>query len=294
MRRVIIALLGVCILSGFWMSDQKGLPAEDLLLYEKALAASPDTGFSGFTLTNTPIRFFDGEADYVKREEGFVRERPVLPVVAATALEVDGINTLLMPTHALMREVLGLLSGEAKTGYTEDYQAAVLWHEAFHVYQLERYPMEMEALARGVQEESGARIDQNEEAKALFEEALPHLHRAAFETDPAIRCKEARRYLALAEMRDAFLTEGERRLESYTETVEGTAYFVEMEAARALGMPMEVYTSLSPAYANGPAKYYNAGMLMYRALREIAPSAACCFDFSVSLREMLETAVKEP
>ncbi len=293
--KIILLVTGLLLLTGFFGTSKQALSERNVAIYEKTLSLEDtiDTGFSGYVFSAVPVRFFAGDADYVRKGDTFVKQKPLFQVLAATALLHEGNYTLIVPTVEMMEGVFSLLS-PPDTQYTDTLHAAVLWHEGFHAYQLENYENQVTALPGcGAEDSAFQPADANEAARALFMDGLKALHQAVNEEDPQKIRTYVKTFVQLAEERDALLPEETQAAERFKETVEGTAYFVEMRATEAMGEDISAYTDLPAFYTNGPGKYYNSGRMMWMILNKLDPVRMESYDFSLPLRTIMEEIAKE-
>jgi len=284
-----IPLLGIMLLVGVLVTMETELSAKNLESYERAVALEEtlETGFPEFSFEATPMRFFDGDVDYVKQADGFKRVPSATRAFAATALAIDGEMQLIVPTMEKMEGLFALLAPEGFT-YDEVHQVATMWHEAFHVYQLTRYDAQLQPLMVDGLEERIAEIDQNQRAVELFTQAQKALYRAYRKHSE----EELQTYLNLMEERDDLLTEEQRRAEHFYEMAEGTANYVESIAAIALDeSKSDYYFEETDNAMKGTAKYYDTGKIMCYILDERMPDWKEHYDFSKPLRTVLKETV---
>lgn len=291
-----IPLAGILLLAGVILTRDKSLSDRNTAVYDAALAleGQTDTGFDTFRFSSVPVRFFDGEIDYVRRGTEFVREKPVLPMIAATVVEHEGEWTLLVPTIELTEGMLNLLMPQEEAAYSDTWHAAVLWHEGFHAWQMEHFGSSVHALPGFLAEDAVlAEADAQESAGALYQQATQLLAKAVQSADDEEMRHITTQYLQLTAKRDRLLPEEVRQAEKSKETVEGTAYYVEMKAVQAQGENIGRYMELPEISVKGSAKYYQSGMLIWKILRRLDPEAVKNYDFTVYTRDLLADALKE-
>ena len=64
MKRILIGLIGIVIVVGVVVTGSYGLSQENIEIYESAVALHnkmDEIGFDGFTFTDYPLAFYDGE-----------------------------------------------------------------------------------------------------------------------------------------------------------------------------------------------------------------------------------------
>lgn len=269
MRRIICAALaGAALLAGFLATGDYGLSPSNVNVYLTAAGlekSDGNFGFKDFRFTDYPIAFYDGDNDYTvtsqNGELGITKRSPVFNSIVATAYETDGGYEVISPTIEKMSAFMTL--GRAGAEYTSERHAAVLWHEAFHCYQMTNYSGFIEKICPEADERIIVeQADSNTRAAELLKMQMRLLESSVRTNDiDKIRANMVQ-YKTADEERAALLPESVRAAENYYTTVEGTACYVEASAYRELcpeGFEEE-YLSAVSLYVNGSAKYYRIGM----------------------------------
>lgn len=297
MRKIIMILTGLFLTAGVLVTGTYGLSQEDLAIYRQAAELKErggDMGFAGFSFTDYPVAFYDGDRDYVVTREGedyrVTKRRAVIHFMAATAWPVDGHYEVLVPTVQKMSSLLNLMSmGDMEYGAEE--QAATLWHEAFHCFQMTYYRDNIEKICLSEIDEGiiAGEADTNLRAVSLLEEQSRLLEEAV-KTRDVDRIRESIvQYRELDQERKALLSREAAAVEDYYTRVEGTARYVE-----ACVYKMLVPERFDSAYLDGISecgggseKYYRMGMAQCMILDRIAPDWKRGFDFSESLLDLI-------
>ena len=195
MKKVIIfVLVGIMLVTGVIATGTYGLSEEDIEIYERAVSIEDDFGFDGFTITDYPVSFYDGDNDYVvvweNSEYSIIRRNAVMDFIVATAYPVDEHYEVLTPTIEKISSLLGLLS-MGNGSYGADEHVTTLWHEAFHCYQLTNYLENIENIPLVAVDESiiAENADTNEQAVRLFEQKSELLKKAV-KTDDIDKIRE--------------------------------------------------------------------------------------------------------
>lgn len=289
----ISAVIGITLAGGTALTVPNGISEEDLACYMKAARmqdSADEMGFEGFELADYKVAFNDGRHDYVMSPDGSSEKRsPVLTTFAATAFDNDGSFEVIVPT----KDSMGLLSAMMGGEWNEASQAATIWHEAFHCYQLTNYRENVEGLTKGhvfSQNDFSERLinDQysaNQKAKELFAEQLEILEKARGENDIDKMREDMVKYKELDGQRTALISEDAQILEDYYTIVEGTAYYVEMNMLTAAD-GAEHFSGLT-GFAEGSSKYYKLGGSQCLLLDKLDENWKTGYDFSVSPDELI-------
>lgn len=162
-------VLGAGLLAAWLATGKKGPGEEDRQIYEQAAAMQEQVdklGFTDFRLEDYPVVMYDGKKDYVFYQ-GEIKERaPVLETFAGTAYPVEDHFEVIVPTAEQLDKLLSLAGGVegmvSGSGYGAEEQKAILWHEAFHAYQLTNYAILGEKVTPG---EMRQEIERNKEGQ---------------------------------------------------------------------------------------------------------------------------------
>ena len=288
---MISAVIGLTLAGGTALTAPDGITDADRNCYAAACALQESAdamGFQGFRLTDYPVVFNDGRHDFVLKPDGSTEKRtPVIASLAATAYENDGRFEVIVPTKSSMGILSAIMGGE----WSESDQAATIWHEAFHCWQLTNYREQIEALTAGhtfskddfseklINEEYSA----DEKAKQLFTEQLELLSEAAKEQNIDNIREDMVKYKELDSARRELLSQDAQILENYYTIVEGTAFYVEMQMIRVQSEARfeKEYAGRLTAYAEGSSKYYALGGAACLLLDRIDAGWKTDYDFSV-------------
>lgn len=297
MKKILIAFIGIALAVGVIATGTYGLSEKNIDIYKQAVEIQDgrdNFGFENFAFTDYPVAFYDGDKEYVLTwdKDGYdiTKRRPVLNAIAATAYPVDGHYEVLAPTVEKMSSLLGVMSaGEA--GYGEQEQAATIWHEAFHCYQLANFLSNIESICNTDVDESiiAEYADTNDKAVELFKEQAELLEKAVGCEDIDKIREYIVKYKQLDNERKALLTEDIISIEDYYTRVEGSACYIEACVYRAL-LPdkfEESYIDGLSEYSGGSAKYYRTGMAECMILDSLDPNWKDGFDFSESAIDII-------
>ena len=300
MKKVIIfVLIGIMLVTGVIATGTYGLSEEDIEIYERAVSIEDDFGFDGFTITDYPVSFYDGDNDYVvvweNGEYSINKRNPVMDFIVATAYPVDGHYEVLTPTIEKMSSLLGLLS-MGNGSYGADEHVATLWHEAFHCYQLTNYLENIESIPLVAVDESliAENADTNEQAVRLFEQKSELLKKAV-KADDIDKIREyIVEYKKLDEERKTLLSDDVNSVEEYYTRIEGTACYIEACVYKSL-LPdsfEDSYIEAISEYGGGSGKYYKTGMAMCMILDTVNPEWKNGYDFSEPLINLIYTELE--
>lgn len=289
-----ITVLGGILLAGSTIiTGMPKLGEKDMAIYEKAMemrGEAGNMGFSGYDIADYRITFEDGEHDYVINNGNVITRNPVMSTLAATAYPVDGEYEVIVPTVDRMSSIAAMAS-VGKAGYDENNQAATIWHESFHCYQLSNYYDAVTGIISDSIDESiiADEVDANDEAVELFTKQAKLLELAVNEDDPEKIKNFIAQYKTLEEQRNALLSDAAKEHEEYYTRIEGTAYYIESSII-AITEPelfRTEYIDTIDEYKNGSAKYYSSGMAICRILDKADPDWKDGYDFSTSLKELM-------
>lgn len=291
MKRIIMGILGVILLTGVLITAEYGLSKENIEVYEEAIALQTELkgiGFEGFDIADYPMAFYDGEKDYVLTREGseytITKRKALVDFIAATAYPVEDGFEIHTPTVEKMSSLVGIFGALEGAEYGKNEHIVTLWHEAFHCYQLTNYMTNIEALCETAVEESkiAETVDVHEQAVEIYKQQVALL-------EEAVKCDEIDRireyivqYKELEAQRNLLFEEEIINLEKYYTTVEGSACYIEANVCNVLEPERfeADYVNTISEYANGTAKYYKAGMAQCMILDRIAPGWKDGYDFS--------------
>ncbi len=298
MKRIVMGILGVVLLTGVLITAEYGLSKENIEVYEESIALQTKLdgiGFEGFDIADYPMAFYDGEKDYVLTREGtgytITKRKALVDFIAATAYPVDGHFEVHTPTVEKMSSLVGIFGALEGAEYGKNEHIITLWHEAFHCYQLTNYLTNIEAFCTTAVEESKIAeiVDVHEQAVELYKQQAALL-------EEAVKCEaidKIREYIVqykkLEDKRNLLLEEEIINLERYYTTVEGSACYVEANVCKVLEPERfeADYVNTISEYANGTAKYYKAGMAQCMILDKIAPQWKDGYDFSKVPMELI-------
>lgn len=317
--KVIYAALGIFLAVGSIATASYGLSEVNRNIYQDALALDEtmqELGFDSFTLKTTKVRFYDGNNDYVVQvdAEGHIiikKEKPQMDVYAGTTVEADGQWQALLPTYehfsrlfdaleALGSYEQGMQEGSfafSKSDYGESSHAATIWHEAFHAWQSEKWPKDMEALMEkaGIGNEDSREdiivreVDSDRELVELFNEEMQLLMKAYQAEGPEEKRALIANVLEIAEKRKEKLSQAAETMEYFLENYEGSARYVESVAYRELEgeTAWEMIYLSEFRYENGSGKYYDMGMLKCMLLDQLLDGWQKEFSPETGLNELL-------
>lgn len=295
MKKIVIILIGIALAGAVIATGTYSLTQDNIDIYERAAAIdSSVTGFEGFSLTDYPVAFYDGEWDHVITWEngGYNIEKraPVISFAAATAYPVDDHYEVLAPTVEKMSSLLGIMS-MGEVGYGTEEQVATIWHEAFHCWQLTNYYDNIEGICSEDVDESiiSEYADKNTQAAELFTQQAELL-------ENAVKCEnidKLREYMVkyeqLDDQRKALLSEDVISLEEYYTRVEGTARYAEACVYKTEHPEKftESYIDNIGEYSGGSSKYYRIGMAQCMILDKLNAEWKNGYDFSEPLIELI-------
>ena len=297
---IITSSIGIGLLTGTLLTAHSGLSEDDKSCYESAVSMQKQVdmiGFPGFLLTDYPVTFCDGKYDYVLVQNGagydVSKRSPVIETIAATAYEVDGHYEVIAPTKALMGNLFTFSGG----GYDEKTQVSVIWHEAFHCWQMTNFGDNISALigTHSFEDENYGEslivevCDKNEEAVNLFTQQLLLLDDAVSTEDIDKIYEDITQYKKLETQRNDLLDEAVQGLENYYAITEGSACYVESLICRMQDEQrfQTQYLDSISVYQNGAGKYYVLGMVQCMLLDRLDEGWKSDYDFSIPLTELI-------
>lgn len=320
--KVIAGIIGVALLSGWFLTGNSGLSVKEKAVYEDArnLQAKVDEiGFSDLRLTDYPVAMYDGKNDYVFYQDRVEKRNPVLETFAGTAYPVDGHFEVIIPTLERFDSLLSLAGGmetlASGTGYAQEEQIATIWHETVHAWQLSNFDImgekitakEMAEEIEDMKDESMESeeqlivrtVDQNDEVKKGIEQELNMLKgivTGSGMSDGNIdEVKNAvLEYRELEKQRREKMPKEAAAAEQRCELTEGTAYYMEANVLKMQSGEKkykERYIQTLAEFEGGRGKYYQIGMAKCLILDALSPDWKETLDFTKSLDELLDEAV---
>lgn len=303
-KRLLYLIPGLMLFISLMLLTNHGLPPADRAIYQTAIDQQAlVTAFGDYRLSDYPVRFFDGRYDHVIYQGEIRRERPHLRTLAATAVMIDGRYQLIVPTIQRMSNTLGLI-GLAQTTPIDvspsALQAAMLWHEGFHCYQLSRFDEAITAqLPDPPSDPEGfvaREIDRRDELIKQYQAAEGLLDRLIKSQDDKEIHQLGREFLKQYHARRQQLTQSAKLFESFYEMIEGTAQYVESLAYRAIAGPSAYeayYDAPISGSDRGMAKYYRLGRKLCLALDKLQVDWSQSYHFDQSLVSVLEHVLEE-
>lgn len=297
---IITAAIGIGILCGAIFTKPSGLTDEDRTCYEKALSlqsAADNIGFKNFYLTDYPVAICDGKNDYVITSNGesfdVTKRLPAIETLAGTIYRVDEHYEVIVPSRSLIKNLVGIM-GEA---WNDDKQAATIWHEAFHCWQMNNYEDTITAIigTNTFEDDNfGEQLINNQytaspHTKDLFCQQLDLLSNCINEQSIDNIKAYIVKYKQLDEKRSALLSEETLLLEKYYTRVEGTASYVEACICKEQDSVRykSDYLNNIDTYSEGSVKYYTLGRSQCLLLDKLDPSWKTEYDFSEDLIDLI-------
>ncbi|MGL4738520.1 MAG: hypothetical protein ACRCW2_13800 [Cellulosilyticaceae bacterium] len=305
MRKIGYGLVGVMLLVGTLATGTYGLSKRNRMIYTEVIALQDEItklGFKQFELVDYPVSFYDGRKDYVmsgQEDSLVVNERnAVLPVFAGTTYWVDGTYNVIVPTIEKMRSLYQVMASSLSDEEMDQEHVSVVWHEAFHAYQMTRYQRTLEQLlddptlekSEDLQRVIVEAVDRNEEVMQLHEKGMKALKEAASSQNIDQIRKAVLEYKKWEDAKARKLPEEVRALEDYYERVEGTARYVEAyvyQLQHGQDAFERRYIQDVGSDMGGSAKYYTSGMLKCLILDRLDPEWKDDYQFDQSLTALL-------
>lgn len=314
--KVTAGIIGIALVTGYFLTGISGASAQDQEIYQKALEQQTEVekiGFQEFTLADYPVSMYDGEADYVFYKGKITKREPVLETFAGTAYPVEDHFEVIIPTMERMDSVLSLTGGVegmmTGSGYGKEEQIATIWHEAFHAWQLSNFQILGKSITSEVMsEESGEtedeilikELDQNGELKNQFKNEMKRWKKLVLSSDMSagnideikkavLECRES------VNERRSQMSDQAIEAELRSELTEGTAYYVESNVLRWQKGDSEYqtrYIDTLDTYISGRGSFYRTGMAKCLILDVLAPDWKEQLDFTKSLDELLDEAMR--
>lgn len=268
-----------------------GLPKDDRELYSAAVELdkrASDNIWPGLNIEDYPVAVRKGSSEYVIFKNEIKKRKPVLPIAACTAYPVNGEMNVFLPSKLELDSI-----GQIAEGLSSDPQyffvnrfhiesrklsdgqyVSILHHEALHAFQYKYFERQLSTMEPACEES---------EIELLLEEA---------DGDPAISSLEKKLTALLYSLvntseeksfrsaAEEYLSSRQALMEAYsekfgkekagligryterTETVEGTARYVEYKTAGVLmdDKLMQQYLTGLKENVKGKEKYYRSGM----------------------------------
>jgi hypothetical protein len=299
--RPIYLLIGVLLAAGVLVTSLRGLPGEDLVLYEKACTLEDGRLgqiWPGLSVSRYPVAIRKGNAEYVVFDGEVRKRKPVLPVIACTVYPDEDRIYILVPSKSVMDSVGQIVEGFS--GSIEDFlidrfsiegkkmsesqYISILCHEAMHACQLSRWEEKIKALAEGIADPGiEARIEESEsdpEIRAMYEKQADLLYRLVVSDEGMPDAEAVAEYIRTRKDTLALVSEkagiDANAVESHAdlyELLEGTARYVEAKTALALS-DEELYGQYLHSLKEtsfGKEKYYKSGMGICMLLDRLDP-----------------------
>ena len=286
---IVYGLVGAgLVLTGF-MTTEKGFKENDRAELDRVAEDYKelgDMGFKGFCPTDYKVAFSSGDKDVVVDYNGgdyMVSERDAVYEGLVGSVYQNGDEF-----EVVVPEYDTWITLQAGSG---EQLSAVIWHESFHAYQNEYCKLyETVDSAMLGETELSSEVDNNAEAKRLYEKELQILAQLADEENSCDVHEIAIEYISVAEERNSLLSEEVNRSEAFYEMTEGSAYYVESNAVRYENgeqVYRDNYLKNAADYSDGNAKYYHHGMLECMLLDELDPEWKDSYSFDRSLDEVI-------
>ena len=295
MAKVLYGAVGILLAAACICTGEKKLSQTDRQIYEKACSLEQEMemlGFSGFSVRDYRVRYYDGDCDYVIAPSAdtytVTREKPKLDTFAGTIVKVGKEYQIVLPTYEKFKnffaalDTAGSLQQQKEAGetvfaldsYSKETQATVIWHEAFHAWQQENGLDQAYALGQENREAIIKKyVDKNSVQKKAFTEEMKYLQNAYESTDMEIKKKQIKKALELQKKREVALSDKVSAAEGFLQNLEGSARYVECAAYRKLAGD-EVWKKQflqAFSYADGSGKYYDMGMYKCMLLDQCLP-----------------------
>lgn len=289
--KIIYGAAGVLILTLYLFFGSRGLGQKEKELYQRAYELSGEVESSiwtGYSFKKYPVAVRKGEREYVLQGSDEYKRRAVLPIIAATAYQVDGEMNVFIPSKADLESLGEIAEGLSKgddtlfiSGFSLNRQTisdnkyiAVLYHEGFHAFQMDNY---MGNLFNSMPDDEETRllklvnsIEMDNYLKGLYDKEREIMFSIINAEDDSNIKEEIKKYVELRQERVEALTvkygkadiDSLLKLEDYYEKVEGSARYTEIKVAEILeddSLYQEYLNSLQES-ASGKEKYYRSGM----------------------------------
>ncbi|SFC53613.1 hypothetical protein [Butyrivibrio sp. YAB3001] len=287
---VLYMLLGVTLVVSGFATTERGLKENDReMLYNVAedYEELGDMGFKGFYPLDYKVAFSDSEKEIlVSYDEGkcnFSERKAVYGGLVGSIYQDGDEFEVIVPEYDTWITLENL---------NDEPLSVVIWHEGFHAYQ-NSYHKAYEKVTSEVISETDLSevVDSNIEGKKLFSEMLKVLERIITDENYGNLREIAIEYSKIANERRKLFGDEVNKSEDYYVMIEGTAYYVESQAARLENgekLYRDNYLGTASKYAEGNAKYYRLGMLECMLLDKLAPDWKDSYGFDRTLDEVIE------
>ncbi len=323
---IMTGILGVFLLSAWLWTGGQGISKEEQKIYEDAVSMEEQVdklGFEGFCLSDYPVAIYDGVSDYVFYKGKIKKRPPVIETFVGTAYPVGDHFEVIVPTLERFESLMSLAGGAegmmTGSGYGAEEHKGMLWHEAFHAYQLTNFailgekvtPKEMQEELEGAEGKEESEISQEEQLVTWVDQAPDIRSKLKQEMEllkKTVELIQNQDISAIDEVHRIILEYSERRRQRMSEmsealrdaeirceVTEGTAYYVE---AKVYGMMTgqeeykERYLYNLGTYEGGRGKYYRTGFAKCLILDFLCPDWKETFDFSTGLDEVIEKYIE--
>jgi len=272
---------------------------------------APESIWPGLNINDYPVAVRKGSSEYVIFNNDIKKRRPVLPVAACTAYPVNGEMNVFLPTKSELDSIGQIAEGlssdpqyfflnrfyiESKKLSDAQY-ISILHHEALHAFQYKYFEKQLSLMEPACEEseiELLLEATDNDPAISSLDEKLTTLlytlvnsqEKQPYEDGTMSGTKGsskdiAKEYLtARKALMDAYSAKfGPEKAEligrytDRTETVEGTARYVEFKTAEAIDDKklMRQYLTGLKENVKGREKYYRSGMAICLLLDRYDP-----------------------
>lgn len=302
-----------------------GLPREDRELFRAAVELdkrASDNIWPGLNIEDYPVAVRKGSSEYVIFKDEIKKRKPVLPVAACTAYPVNGEMNVFLPSKSDLDSI-----GQIAEGMSSDPQyfflnrfyieskklsdgqyVSILHHEALHAFQYRYFERQLSAMEPACEESEIELLLEEaggDPAILSLEKKLTALLYALVNTSEEKSFRSgAEEYLSsrqtlLKAYSEKFGKEKAGLIGKYidrTETVEGTARYVEFKTAGALKDDKLTQQYLTGLKENmkGKEKYYRSGMGICLLLDKYYPDwKQHVFAGPTSPAALLEKSAKE-
>lgn len=298
--KIIYIIIGILIITLNLYFGTRGLSDINRELYKKACSISEDVEknvWNGMNFSKYPTAIRFGNAEYVLKGESEIIRKPVLPVIANTAFEVEGEVNIFVLCKEDMDSIGFIAEGLSQNGdqyivkqlsfeketITESQYISILYHEGFHAYQMENYLDKLNVMYPDYEEvklqELMDKVDKDKEFNKLYNEEYLLMHNILKEKDKEVINnkikklieKRYKRYDTLKKKLGSEEANALIKLENFYELFEGTARYMEIKTAQIL-KDNELYSKYLEDIketSKGREKYYRSGMALCLILDKV-------------------------
>lgn len=277
---------------------ETGLSETDKELYQQALALQSyvDTlGFQNLRLIDYPVTVYLDGADYVMQGDTLTkRQPPFFDHIHTTAREVEDHYEVFVPPYEEWREIV---KKGANVDFTPSRHINMIWHEAFHAYQLENYVKTTSEQFEFHHAEAEKTLDDSA-YRSLFITEQRLLDKAVSADGTVDLTELLNEWAVLIEQYNDLLTDAQLEAVALYELVEGSAYYFESEIHRHLeGEKKYRKEYLAPFDENHfdhtpTGRYYISGMKKLVLIERLNPNWKNGLTFSESVDSMLLKAME--